>query len=82
MIRDLETALLTVQADLERVTDHRIIELTIAQQQVETMTSHLDAVEQNLGGGLEAATAKASKYKKLFHKVDKNMKWPERRWKT
>ena len=37
------------------------------------MTSHLDAVEQNLGGGLEAATAKASKYKKLFHKVGKKL---------
>ena len=32
------------------------------------------AAEQNLGGGdLQAATSKASKYKKIFHRVDKKL---------
>ena len=82
MIRELKKALLIAKADLERVTDQQIRELAIDQQQVEMVTSLLAAAEQKSGGDLQDATAKASKKKKLFHKVDKNMKWPERRWKT
>ena len=37
------------------------------------MTSRLAAAEQNLGGDLQAATAKASKYKKRFRKADKKL---------
>uniref|UniRef100_A0AAV1U888 Uncharacterized protein n=1 Tax=Peronospora matthiolae TaxID=2874970 RepID=A0AAV1U888_9STRA len=37
------------------------------------MTSRLAAAEQTSGGDLQAATAKASKYKKLFHRVDKKL---------
>ena len=68
VIRELKTALLKAQADMERATDRRIRKLAIAQQQVETLTSHLAASEQNAVGDLQAAAAKASKYKKTFRK--------------
>ena len=58
------------KADLECETDRRTHKSAIAQQQAKMLTSRLAAAKQNSGGYLQASTTKASKYKKLFNKVD------------
>uniref|UniRef100_A0AAV1UUD9 Uncharacterized protein n=1 Tax=Peronospora matthiolae TaxID=2874970 RepID=A0AAV1UUD9_9STRA len=71
--RELKTALSEAEKKFEQVEDLRTRESSAAQQQVEAMTSRLAVTKQNLAGDLQAATTKASKYKKPFHRVDKKL---------
>uniref|UniRef100_A0AAV1UU00 Nuf2 DHR10-like domain-containing protein n=1 Tax=Peronospora matthiolae TaxID=2874970 RepID=A0AAV1UU00_9STRA len=73
VFRELKTALSEAEKKFEQVEDLRTRELPAAQQQVEAMTLRLAAAKHNLGGDLQAATSKTSKYKKLFHRVDKKL---------
>ena len=73
MVRELKTALLEAEKKFKEAEDRRIRESFIAKQQAEALTLRLDAAKQNLSGDLQAATVKASKYKKPFHKADKKL---------
>uniref|UniRef100_A0AAV1V0Z5 Uncharacterized protein n=1 Tax=Peronospora matthiolae TaxID=2874970 RepID=A0AAV1V0Z5_9STRA len=73
VVRELKTALPEAEKKFKQVEDLRTRESSAAQQQLEAMTLRLAAVDQNSGGDLQAATAKASKYKKLSRRVDKKL---------
>ena len=73
VVRELKTALSEAEMKFTQVEDRRIRELAVAQQQAEALTSRLAAPEQNTGGDIQAATDKASKYKKRFRKADKKL---------
>ena len=73
VVRELKTALLEAERKSKQVEDRRFRESFIAKQQLEALTSRLAAAEPNSGGDLQAATSKALRYKKIFHRVDKKL---------
>ena len=73
VVREFKTAVSEAEEKFKQVEDWRIRVSFIAQQEVDALTWLLAAAEQNLSGDLQAATAKASKYKKSFNRVDKKL---------
>ena len=70
----MKNASFQANAALERKKDRREREVASAQQQVKSMTSLLATAEQNLGGDLQTATEKATKYKNRFKWINKKLK--------